>query len=59
MGRSAKPVGGRGKTRVGVSRQEEDNAHGEGRDSTRAAAPAGTWVPQVPFPAAPPDAGRK
>ena len=53
------PVGGRGKTRVGVSRQEEDNAHGEGRDSTRAAAPAGTWVPQVPFPAAPPDAGRK
>lgn len=52
-------MGGRGKTRVGVSQQEEDNACGEGRDNTRTAAPVGTWVPQVPFPAAPPDGGRK
>lgn len=39
------PVGGRGKTRVGVSRQEEDNARGEGRDNTRTAP---QWEPGFP-----------
>ena len=50
---------GRGKIRVGVSWQEEDNARGEGRESLRAVVLVGTWVPQVPFPAAPPDGGRE
>ena len=49
MGRTAVPVGGGGETRAGVSRQEEDNARGEGRDNTRAEAPVGTGVPQAPF----------
>lgn len=49
----------RGGGKIRVSWQEEDNVHGEGRESLRAVALVGTWVPQVPFPAAPPDGGRE